>query len=38
MIPIKILGIRELNLPPVLEKIAQERRGLILVTGNHRFG
>jgi twitching motility protein PilT len=30
--------IRELNLPPVIERIAQERRGLILVTGTTGSG
>ena len=33
VIPIKILTIEELNLPPVVEKLAMESRGLILVTG-----
>src|SRR5438045_388705 len=33
VIPVKILSIRELMLPVVLEKIAEERRGLILCTG-----
>ena len=33
VIPVKILSIRELMLPAVLEKIAEERRGLILCTG-----
>src|SRR5256885_12185032 len=33
VIPVKILSIRELMLPIVLEKIAEERRGLILCTG-----
>jgi len=33
VIPIKILTIEELNLPPVVEKLAMETRGLILVTG-----
>jgi twitching motility protein PilT len=32
-IPINILTIRELGLPPVLEELALEPRGLILVTG-----
>jgi len=32
-IPIKILTIRELHLPPVLEELSLEPRGLILVTG-----
>jgi twitching motility protein PilT len=38
VIPIKISTIRELNLPPVLERIAHERRGLILVTGTTGSG
>jgi twitching motility protein PilT len=38
VIPIKILGVRELHLPPVLERIAQERRGMILVTGTTGSG
>ncbi len=33
VIPIKIQTIEELNLPPVVEKLAMESRGLILVTG-----
>jgi len=33
VIPITILGFEELNLPPVMEQIANLRRGLILVTG-----
>jgi twitching motility protein PilT len=33
VIPTKILTIAELNLPPVLEKLCLESRGLILVTG-----
>ncbi len=33
VIPTKILSIGELHLPPVLEKLALEPRGLILVTG-----
>lgn len=38
VIPIKIQSISELNLPPVLEKIALEPRGLILVTGTTGSG
>ncbi len=38
VIPIKIMTIPELNLPPVLEKIAMEPRGLILVTGTTGSG
>ena len=38
VIPVKILGVRDLNLPTVLEQIAQERRGMILVTGTTGSG
>src|ERR1044072_7626299 len=38
VIPVKILSIRELMLPQVLEKIAEERRGLILCTGTTGSG
>jgi twitching motility protein PilT len=38
VIPVRILSIRELYLPPVLEQIAMERRGLILVTGSTGSG
>jgi twitching motility protein PilT len=38
VIPVKILGIRDLHLPTVLEQIAQERRGLLLVTGTTGSG
>jgi twitching motility protein PilT len=38
VIPFKILSIKELQLPPVLEKIALEERGLILVTGTTGSG
>jgi len=38
LIPVKISTIRELNLPAVLEKIGQEKRGLILVTGTTGSG
>ena len=38
VIPVKILTIRELLLPPVLETIADEQRGLILVTGTTGSG
>ncbi len=38
VIPFKILTIAELNLPPVLEKVASEERGLILVTGTTGSG
>jgi twitching motility protein PilT len=33
VVPPRILAITELNLPPVVEQLANERRGLILVTG-----
>jgi twitching motility protein PilT len=36
--PSKILGIRELMLPPLLEKICQEPRGLVLCTGTTGSG
>jgi twitching motility protein PilT len=38
VIPVKILSIRELMLPTVLERIAEERRGLILCTGTTGSG
>ncbi len=38
VIPTRILTIRELMLPPVLEKICQERRGLVLCTGTTGSG
>ncbi|MDA8101193.1 MAG: type IV pilus twitching motility protein PilT [Nitrospiraceae bacterium] len=38
MIPTKILNFEELLLPPVLTKIAQEQRGLVLVTGTTGSG
>src|SRR5512146_2103966 len=38
VIPVKILTIRELMLPVVLEKICQEQRGLILCTGTTGSG
>ncbi len=38
IIPSKIKTIRELLLPPVLEKISEERRGLILLTGTTGSG
>ena len=33
LIPARVRGIHDLNLPPVVERIAAERRGLVLVTG-----
>ena len=38
VIPARILSIRELLLPPVLEKICNEQRGLILCTGTTGSG
>ena len=38
VIPVKIHTVRELLLPPVLEKIAEETRGLVLVTGTTGSG
>lgn len=38
IIPSKIKTIRELLLPPILEKISEERRGLILLTGTTGSG
>jgi twitching motility protein PilT len=38
MVPAKILNFEELLLPPVLMKMAQEQRGLILVTGTTGSG
>jgi len=38
VIPFKIMSIKELSLPPVLEKISLEERGLILVTGTTGSG
>src|SRR6476619_5818777 len=38
VIPARILTIRELLLPPVLEKICSEQRGLILCTGTTGSG
>src|SRR3972149_3920765 len=37
-IPFEILGFSELNLPPILEKISQEERGLIIATGTTSSG
>jgi twitching motility protein PilT len=38
VIPTRIPGIDELNLPPVLKRIAEEERGLVLVTGTTGSG
>jgi twitching motility protein PilT len=38
IVPYKIQGVTELNLPPVIEKIAMENRGLVLVTGTTGSG
>jgi twitching motility protein PilT len=38
LIPARIQNVRELLLPPVLEKVAEEERGLVLVTGSTGSG
>jgi twitching motility protein PilT len=38
VIPVRILTVRDLLLPPVLDQIAGERRGLVLVTGTTGSG
>src|SRR5205823_8837194 len=38
VIPMKIRTIEELGLPPILEKISEEERGLVLVTGTTGSG
>ena len=38
VIPVKVRGIDALGLPPVLQKIAMEERGLVLVTGTTGSG
>jgi twitching motility protein PilT len=38
VIPFKVLSVRELLMPPILEKIAMDERGLILVTGTTGSG
>ncbi len=38
LIPASVRRIEELKLPPVVERIAQERRGLVLVTGTTGSG
>ncbi|MFZ0638771.1 MAG: type IV pilus twitching motility protein PilT [Candidatus Acidiferrales bacterium] len=38
VIPTKIRTIEELNLPPVIDKICEEQRGLVLVTGTTGSG
>ncbi len=38
VIPAQILGIRDLTLPPVLEDICEQRRGLVLCTGTTGSG
>ena len=38
IIPLEVKTIRELHLPPVLEKISMEQRGLVLVTGTTGSG
>lgn len=37
-IPMVVKGFKELGLPPIIEKIASEKRGLILVTGTTGSG
>ena len=38
VIPFKVLSVRELLMPPILEKISMDERGLILVTGTTGSG
>ena len=38
LIPTKILSLEELHLPPIIEKICDEPRGLVLVTGTTGSG
>jgi twitching motility protein PilT len=38
VIPVRIATVRELTLPPVLEQVAAEPRGLVLVTGSTGSG
>jgi twitching motility protein PilT len=38
VIPVRIASVADLKLPPVLEQIAQARRGLVLVTGTTGSG
>jgi twitching motility protein PilT len=38
VIPARIMSVRELMLPPVLERICEERRGLVLCTGTTGSG
>ncbi len=38
VIPVKILSIEALNLPTVLKKVCQEKRGMVLVTGTTGSG
>jgi twitching motility protein PilT len=38
IIPNRVRTVAELNLPPVVERIAEERRGLVLVTGTTGSG
>lgn len=37
-IPFNLMSFQSLNLPPILEKIAQEERGLVIVTGTTGSG
>lgn len=38
VVPMKIMTVEELNLPPVIDKLSTEQRGLILVTGTTGSG
>src|SRR5436189_6388609 len=38
LIPPRVRQIRELSLPPIIERVASERRGLVLVTGTTGSG
>src|ERR687898_1093487 len=38
VIPVKVMNLDELQLPPVLKRIADEERGLVLVTGTTGSG
>ena len=38
VIPVKVMNLDELGLPPVIKKIADEERGLVLVTGTTGCG
>jgi twitching motility protein PilT len=38
LIPARVKRVQELNLPPVIERVAEEHRGLVLVTGTTGSG